>query len=65
MLIANFATQLFNGFGNKDRFILLIIGPIVNNLFPVFILGPRFFGRRFRLFLITSLAAWRMVLVER
>ena len=40
VFIASFPTELFNGFGNKDRFILLIIGPVIDNFFAVSILGP-------------------------
>ena len=40
MFVASFATQLFNRFSNKDCFILLVISPVIDNLFPVFILCP-------------------------
>ena len=40
VFVASFATQLFNRFSNKDCFILLVISPVIDNLFPVFILCP-------------------------
>ena len=41
VFVASFATKLFNRFSNKDSFILLIISPVIDNFFPVFILLSR------------------------